>query len=288
MTIRALVVEDEREMQDLIRGALSARDHHCSLARNLEEAKALLREHDFNFDYAIFDVRFPAGEDEKDPPDEEMCRILIQIVAARKTKQQLPIIVHTALGSDHALAMDLIREGAFDYVKKSPKKDLGRDSENQRESLPLAIDRALKERQKARRVAPASPRTGESEYRIHLGERIGRNYRVRIDEEPHDLSALHAAMLVVMARACVSPGSGWVDGSAFPTKAFMTAFSRLKSLLEELGLEGLVESTGDGAYRLTCRPENVFVDPSLPADVRGMTRKKAGAATSPRAADRRK
>lgn len=99
---RILVVEDERNMRDIIRDYLTAHGLECGLARDGREALELLEEADF--DAVVLDVLMPGLD------GFGVCR-------AVRRHSAVPILFLTALGSEE----DMLRGyalGADDYVTK--------------------------------------------------------------------------------------------------------------------------------------------------------------------------
>lgn len=99
---RILVVEDERNMRDIIRDYLIAHGLECDLARDGREALELLEEADF--DAVVLDVLMPGLD------GFGVCR-------AVRRHSAVPILFLTALGSEE----DMLRGyalGADDYVTK--------------------------------------------------------------------------------------------------------------------------------------------------------------------------
>lgn len=99
---RILVVEDERNMRDIIRDYLTAHGLECDLARDGREALELLEEADF--DAVVLDILMPGLD------GFGVCR-------AVRRRSAVPILFLTALGSEE----DMLRGyalGADDYVTK--------------------------------------------------------------------------------------------------------------------------------------------------------------------------
>ena len=99
---RILVVEDERNMRDIIRDYLTAHGLECDLARDGQEALELLRDNDY--DAVALDVLMPRLD------GFGVCR-------AVRRHSAVPILFLTALGDEE----DVLRGyalGADDYVTK--------------------------------------------------------------------------------------------------------------------------------------------------------------------------
>jgi len=121
MTHRVLVVEDDREMCDLLAQGLSRRNYEPTVRRTADDAFALLAESDF--DIVLTDLNMPGMN------GLELCeRIAVN-------RPDIPVVVVTAFGSlDTAIAA--IRAGAYDFVTKPFELD----------ALMLVLDRAAQHR----------------------------------------------------------------------------------------------------------------------------------------------
>ena len=102
MTVRVLVVEDERKIRDLVRGYLEREGLGVLTTESGAEAIALAR--DSQPDLVILDLRLP------DVPGEEVAREV-------RTFSRVPILMLTAKGeeADRVKGLEL---GADDYVAK--------------------------------------------------------------------------------------------------------------------------------------------------------------------------
>jgi two-component system response regulator HydG len=124
-----LVVDDEREMADMLADGLADRGYDAVAAGSTDEALRHLREDPF--DALVTDLRMPQGDG------------LELMAAARKLVPDLPVIVMTAYGAIDS-AIESVRRGASHYLVKPFKL----------EELALFLDRLLDER-RVRREARA-------------------------------------------------------------------------------------------------------------------------------------
>ena len=100
---RALVVDDEADIRELVALTLSRMGLECSCAGSVAEATALLAEGPHTL--CLTDMRLPDGDG------------LAVIAQAARTHPQMPVAVITAYGSaENAVAA--LKAGAFDYVTK--------------------------------------------------------------------------------------------------------------------------------------------------------------------------
>ncbi len=114
--IRALVVEDDFDIQDEIVDELSALGHNHDWAGSQAEARELLEAG--NYDYALVDLEIPAR------PGRGFAKIdygrqVVEQIQQIKGRAQLPVIIMTA---HHEKALNLTRElldkGAVEFISK--------------------------------------------------------------------------------------------------------------------------------------------------------------------------
>ena len=98
-----LLVDDEARLGEVLAAALQARDFDTLLASNVDDALALFRSE--RVDLIISDLRMP-GRDGRD--------LLAEI---KRERPDVPVIIMTAYASVRS-AVDLVKEGAFDYIAK--------------------------------------------------------------------------------------------------------------------------------------------------------------------------
>jgi two-component system KDP operon response regulator KdpE len=102
MSIKVLIVEDDREIRGLLKTALTAEGFEVMTAVSVSEATALL-EHDPP-DLVVLDLGLPDGDG-------------AQLVRAVRSKSAMPIIVASARHQE-AEKISLLDEGADDYLTK--------------------------------------------------------------------------------------------------------------------------------------------------------------------------
>jgi len=170
-----LVVEDEPDLQELIRFNLDREGYRVSCTASGREALKLARENEP--DLILLDVILPEMD------GREVCRIL---KGDAKTRQ-IPIIMVTAMGEDTDIVAGLAI-GADDYLPKpfSPK-------------VLVARIRALLRRRSASQLSSEEPIKVEG-LTIHPGR-----FEVLVDNSSVDLSATEFRILLTLAK---SPG--WV------------------------------------------------------------------------------
>lgn len=102
MTLRVLVVEDDREIRSLMQSSLSVEGFGVQTAASLSEARALLRH--APPDVVILDLGLPDGDGE-------------QLVRELRQRQSVPIIVVSARHQE-TQKIALLDAGADDYLTK--------------------------------------------------------------------------------------------------------------------------------------------------------------------------
>ncbi len=118
---RILIVDDDRNMCDVLEAELKKRGFEAVATTSPEEAQRQLAEDDFSLALTDINMNGMSGVD--------LCR---QIVESR---EDLPVVVMTAYGSMET-AIAAIRAGAYDFVTKPFEMD----------GLILTMDRAVKHR----------------------------------------------------------------------------------------------------------------------------------------------
>ena len=122
MNGRVLVVDDEKNMCELLATALGQREMNVTWFTSADAAlEAILRQ---DFDVVLTDIKMPGTTG---------LQLCDQVVANRP---DVPVVVMTAFGSFEA-AIGAIRAGAYDFVTKPVEIDL----------LAVTLQRAIKHRQ---------------------------------------------------------------------------------------------------------------------------------------------
>lgn len=101
--VRALIVDDERDICDLLRMTLQRMEIESLIAQSLSQARDLLHLH--SFDICLTDLRLPDGD------GIELVRYI------QRHCPQTPVAVITAHGSME-VAIQALKTGAFDFVTK--------------------------------------------------------------------------------------------------------------------------------------------------------------------------
>jgi DNA-binding NtrC family response regulator len=146
-----LVVDDDRAMREMLASLFREQGFQVAEAGSADEATKLLEEHDF--DVVLSDIRMPGKSG-------------IQMVGdVRRLRPHTPVILMTAFGSIDS-AVEAMREGAFDYVRKPFEPDV----------VQLTVERALERRvleEENRRLRRAVDQTSS------LGDLIGASPAMR-------------------------------------------------------------------------------------------------------------
>src|SRR5688572_27802540 len=101
---RALIVDDEADIRELLEITLGRMNIRTAVAASLVEAKQLLRDEN-SFDLCLTDMRLPDGDGIE----------LVHHIQA--SHPMLPVAVITAYGNMQA-AISSLKAGAFDFVSK--------------------------------------------------------------------------------------------------------------------------------------------------------------------------
>ena len=131
---RALIIDDEPDIRELLELTLGRMDIDTDAAANIEEARGLLQEK--QFDLCLTDMRLPDGNG-------------IELVEHIQSHYPtLPVAVITAYGSMEA-AVHALKAGAFDFVSKPVDLEMLRNLVNSAMKLSApdtVIDRRSRDR----------------------------------------------------------------------------------------------------------------------------------------------
>jgi two-component system NtrC family response regulator len=114
-----LLVDDEVRLGEVVSAALQARDFDTLFASNVREAMALVASE--RIDVIVSDLRMP-GQGGRE-----------LLAAVKRERPELPVIIMTAYASVRS-AVDIVKEGAFDYIAKPFEID----------DMVATLDRALR------------------------------------------------------------------------------------------------------------------------------------------------
>ena len=103
MTYKALIIDDEPDIRDLIQITLERMDIDCSCAADFSSAIALLDQQEFHF--CLTDMKLPDGNG------------MDLIALAHKKYKKMPIAMITAFGNMET-AVAALKAGAFDFIAK--------------------------------------------------------------------------------------------------------------------------------------------------------------------------
>ena len=103
MTYKALIIDDEPDIRDLIQITLERMDIDCSSAADFSQAITLLEQQEFHF--CLTDMKLPDGNG------------MDLIALAQKKYKKMPIAMITAFGNMET-AVAALKSGAFDFVAK--------------------------------------------------------------------------------------------------------------------------------------------------------------------------
>jgi two-component system response regulator PilR (NtrC family) len=103
MMYKALIIDDEPDIRDLIQITLERMDIDCACAADFSEAIALLEQQEFHF--CLTDMKLPDGNG------------MDLIALAQKKYKKMPIAMITAFGNMET-AVAALKSGAFDFIAK--------------------------------------------------------------------------------------------------------------------------------------------------------------------------
>tara|TARA_R110001583_G_scaffold115807_1_gene266415 strand:- start:131 stop:1480 length:1350 start_codon:yes stop_codon:yes gene_type:complete len=103
MTYKALIIDDEPDIRDLIQITLERMEIDCACAADFSEAIALLEQQEFHF--CLTDMKLPDGNG------------MDLIALAQKKYKKMPIAMITAFGNMET-AVAALKSGAFDFIAK--------------------------------------------------------------------------------------------------------------------------------------------------------------------------
>jgi DNA-binding response OmpR family regulator len=115
MAYRALVIEDDGTIADVLRMKLNREGHEVTVAPTQRDAYHLLGEK--SFDFALLDLRLPTHEGDMSPHVQVGFDIL-GYIRERFSANMLPVIVMTAYEETSQTAVRALRAGANDYITK--------------------------------------------------------------------------------------------------------------------------------------------------------------------------
>jgi DNA-binding response OmpR family regulator len=112
---RALVIEDDVPLAEVLRMKLEREGHQVSVAPSQRDAYHLLG--DESFDFALLDLRLPTHMGDMDP-NSEVGFAILKYIRERFAADKLPVIVMTAYEGTSQTAVRALRNGANDYIAK--------------------------------------------------------------------------------------------------------------------------------------------------------------------------
>ena len=168
-TPKVLIVDDERNMGELIEADLRLRGlegHAC-----LSAADAINMLHHYDFDVVLTDVRMPGTT------GLQLCQQISQV------RPDIPVIVMTAFGTLET-AVIAMRSGAYDFITKPIEMDL----------LSITLMRAIEHRRLTQQVKLLQANTGQSE---SFGEVLGQSEVMRrLYSQLRQVAQTDAAVLI--------------------------------------------------------------------------------------------
>ena len=246
---KALIVDDQQGIMEILGAILSSLDHDYDYARTQREARELLKAN--HYCYVLLDLEFPADEG-------ITARIqtgfnCLAEIRQRFHRDDLPVIVMTAHENGTEYPIRALQLGANDFAQKDFDQDL--------EPLDVKIARLLTRGCVSQKVSEASPPPLSNSFHFH-GECRSRRYRMSIRGKTVYVRLGTFTILWKLWIAALDGSGGWVPGRSLNPGNYHNAISRLRRDLAEVsGFEdGFLEGDGHGMYRLSIPAEGVSCD----------------------------
>lgn len=156
MNHHALVIDDDPEIQSVVRDRLESLGHSCDTAASQEEARKFIVRGGYS--YVLLDLEIPVAYGR--PPRIPVGKNMIQEIRGMPGCEHVPILVITAHGQTE-LAVDVMKQGAVDFVTK-PFRESGQTLEK---SIIEALEKAARNARNssATKARRAAARTKEPE-----------------------------------------------------------------------------------------------------------------------------
>lgn len=273
----ALIVDDNPMVLEAAQEIVTSLGHAFVTASSQQEAEAKLR--DVRPCYMLIDLELPVRA--KNLSRLQTGLNLLTLVRGEFAPEEMPVIVMTAHGDDHALAVRAFKHGATDFVKKPFDDDFEPLEDKIRNALAKTCElraACARDRQDASDVGPLSAAPAEEQaaappsevvyrcshtLRFH-GEVRKRRYRLDVDGTPVWVRLSTLEVLWRLAARMLSDGPEWVRGDDLHA-SYHSAISRMrKDLRERAGLNGdLLDNDGHGSFRLSVPPANISFDEAV-------------------------
>lgn len=192
MTYRALIIEDDATIADVLRMKLEREGHEVTVAASQREAYHLLD--NGTFDFAMLDLRLPTHMGDMSPHVEVGFDTLTHI-RERFPADRLPVIVMTAFEETSQTAVRSLKAGANDYITK-PFHDSPISLDDKLRGIVAFIGQA--------RLVGAAPRSSKAHTIVFF-----KTGQVQVDGIL--LKGRHANLVWILGRRTLKP---YLDGSA--------------------------------------------------------------------------
>lgn len=166
---KILIIEDDEVFSELLSMHLEDRGHEPEIARTLELGRRWLDEN--SADAILLDHQLPDG-------------FGLDLLRDMAAQQPFPPVVMITGVSDNALAIDAMREGAYDFIRK-PMDEV---------ELDATLTNALQHHRLSRQVSAA---TDTDDYRVDVGQIVGNSPAVlQICKTIGSVAASNAPILI--------------------------------------------------------------------------------------------
>lgn len=256
---RVLIVEDDPQALEHLKGACEALGHEVNTATSVDEAEARFRKN--RYCYLLLDVMLPMREGLAPWPRAGVT--FLRDLRKRLDWRQLPVVVITAFGTRHIIVA-AFKAGANDFATKPFE-------EENEEPLDVKIRQALAFGCESRRSCPhlcgdepGGKRVYESRHKLHfVGDVKKGRALLEVNGDPYWVQRNTFEMLFSLVhedRVCADP-EGWVHGTrltAVPNHSHAVK-RMLDDLAEAAKLDDLVHRDS-GRVRLCTPPDCVTWD----------------------------
>ena len=274
----ALAVDDDACAIYAVESILTSLGHRVTVAKNQEEAEALLDKE--RYCCALIDLELPAREGEE--TRRQTGFNIIERARRRFSAAELPIIAMTAHGVRHEMATRAFKMGATDYISKPFDQDQEPLDDKIRQALACGCEarfercpnvRALEEAGDAPGIAsrvPLLPRPRAdlgvgsalrpAEHWLHLGgECRDRHYRIEFNGHEAFVCLGTFHVLARLAVGHLVDPAGWINGEEVHDNCHNALSRARKDLSKRLALKKIdfILNDGHGKYRLNLMPERL-------------------------------
>ena len=209
MEQKALIIEDDHALADVLRMKLARDGHKVTIAKHQREAYHLLDKQ--QFDFVLLDLRLPTSKNDMDPNTEVGFAILDHI-RDRFSPDELPVIVMTAYEETSQTAVRALKALANDYIQKP--------FDDSPVSLDEKIAGMIRHLEAGKRSGCIKTQPTDKRHKIVFRRDCVEINGIKVDGRFHSLLALLASRTLM-----VTPCAANRDGAAMPGKELAGAMN---------------------------------------------------------------